>query len=115
MREAQILADIRLELSRLRLTDGRRACLSWRQHVGLLYGPDGTPINVGVEGMSDIGAIVAGGMALQIEVKSPGHKTSRKRAEAQARWREVVNLFGARGIQVYSVEEAVAAVLEMAH
>lgn len=46
---------------------------------------------------------------ISIEVKRPGARTDKKRAEDQKNWRDAVNAAGGVGVQVTSVEEAITA------
>lgn len=109
MREAPILRETLLTLSALKLPDGRRACLVYRQQVGkfrTLFGDGVVP--VGVEGMADIGGILADGRALQIECKSSEGSLT----EAQRNWRRTVLSFGGVHVVARSAEFAVSQVLE---
>lgn len=108
MREAPILRETLLKLSTLQW-QGKRACVVWRQNVGKfrhLYG-EGV-ISIGVEGMADIGGVLADGRALQIECKaSEGSLT-----KAQRNWRYMVQQLGGVHLVVRSAEFAVSQVLE---
>ena len=107
--EAVILANTRLALSRLKLPNGQRACVCWRQAVGSfrhLYS-DGI-IKIGVEGMADIGGVLSDGRCLQVETKTA---TGRLR-EAQVAWREMTISMGGLYVLARSPDEACRAVME---
>lgn len=109
MKEAPILRETLLALSALKLPDGRRACIVWRQQVGTFrwLHAEGV-INVGTEGMADIGGVLADGRALQVEVKS----TTGQLRPAQHSWREAMQRMGAVHLVVRDSETAVSRVLE---
>ena len=64
------------------------------------------PIRLGVEGMSDLLGITAGGKFASIEVKKPGHRTDKAHMEAQMRFIAMVNRLGGRAGIAESVEDA---------
>lgn len=108
MREAPILRETLLALSSLQW-QGKRACVVWRQNVGTfrhLYG-EGV-IKIGVEGMADIGGVMADGRALQIECKSSEGALTK----AQRNWRYTVQAMGGVHLVIRSSESAVSQVLE---
>jgi hypothetical protein len=109
--ETQILRETLVLLSALRIPGEPKipACRVWRQQVGTfrqLYSE--AKIKVGTEGMADIGGLLHGGRALQIEMKAEGGQLS----EAQRNWREMVLSFGGLYFVARSPGFAVAAVLE---
>lgn len=109
--ETAILRETLALLSTLHVPGqpGVPACRVWRQHVGTFrhpYGPGA--IVVGVKGMADIGGILYGGRALQVEIKA---EEGRLRPE-QRKWREMVIELGGLYIMARSPGFAVASVLE---
>lgn len=63
-------------------------------------------ITMGIDGMSDLGGITTGGIAVQIEVKLPGHNTNKDRLASQLRWISICRSLGARAGMAESIEEA---------
>jgi len=109
--ETQILRETLVLLSALTIPGSPRvpACRVWRQQVGTfrqLYSE--AKIKVGTEGMADIGGILHGGRALQIEMKAEDGQLS----EAQRNWREMTLGLGGLYFVARSPGFAVAAVLE---
>ncbi len=106
MREAEVMREVMLELSKLRRPDGSAVCIIWRQQSGVFMGPSGHVVRVGIEGQADLGGVLCNGRALQIETKSA---TGRLR-EPQERWRGMVERMGGLWILARSADDAVAAV-----
>lgn len=107
-READILREIMLAVSALRMPDGSAACVLWRQQVGTFIGPSGHPVKVGIEGQSDLGGVLATGRAVQIEVKTP---VGRLR-DGQVRWASMVRRMNGLYVTARCAEDATAAIRE---
>lgn len=105
--EGQIMREIELALSALRLPDGSPICIVWRQFVGKVMGPSGHMISIGIEGQADLGGVLFTGRSIQIEVKS---ETGRLR-EGQKRWGAAMQRMNVLWLVARSKEEAVEAVL----
>jgi hypothetical protein len=65
--------------------------VAWRQHVGLVMFSTGARAMVGITGMSDIGGVLYGGTAFQIEVKTGGAR----RNQMQRAWDARMTALGA--------------------
>lgn len=109
--ETQILREALVLLSALRVPGEPHlpACRVWRQQVGTfrqLYSE--AKIKVGTEGMADIGGILHGGRALQIEMKTRDGVLS----QAQLNWRDMTLELGGLYVVARSPGFAVASVLE---
>jgi len=81
-----------------------RGALCWRQNTGkvkLEYKGKIRYVPFGVPGMADIGGILPGGRALQVECKVGSNKLT----ALQAAFLEQVRAQGAVGLVVYSVDE----------
>lgn len=88
MAEAKVLAEIRLATSALRLPwdPTRRVCFLYRQQAGLFKWFNGQgAVELGVDGIPDLGGIFFNGRALAIEVKSEVGQLR----PAQRRFREI--------------------------
>lgn len=101
MREADLLREILLAVSRIRLPDGSPACVMWRQQVGTFRTPDGRPVKIGIEGQADLGGLIHTGQCIQVEVKSP---TGRIR-DGQIRWAEMVRKMNGIYVLARSVDD----------
>lgn len=106
MRESELLREILLAVSRIRMPNGSAACVLWRQQVGVFETRDGRTVKVGVEGQADLGGLLANGRAIQVEVKSP---TGRLR-DQQAKWREMVLRMGGVYVLARRVEDVTDAI-----
>lgn len=106
--EGLILRETLLAVSALKMPDGRRACLAYRQQVGTFAAVNQPSryVKVGIEGQSDIGLILCGGRAGQLEIKTASGRVG----EAQGRWGKVVEDMGALFLVCRSVEDAVRGV-----
>ena len=82
--------------------------MAWRQNAGVVQAQSGYVMRVGPKGMADIGGIMRGGRALQIEVKRPGIEV--EMGTAQAEWLRACRDAGATVGVAHSVEEALAIV-----
>lgn len=82
--ETGIMRDILVALSQL------PESLWWRQNTGVFRSFDGREIiRQGIPGMADIGGMI-GGLAVQVEVKTPTGKLSKE----QIRWQRAVEKAG---------------------
>lgn len=109
--ETQILRETLVLLSALTVPGEPKlpACRVWRQQVGTFrHLRSEVKIKVGTEGMADIGGILRGGRALQIELKAEGGALS----PAQRSWRDMTLELGGLYIVARSPGFAVATVLE---
>lgn len=111
MTETNVLQSIRLAIS-------RGACRAFRNNNGKLEDKKGRWVTFGLfPGSGDligwrtvritpemVGRDIA--QFISVEVKNPGARTDRKRAEDQKNWRDAVNAAGGVGVQVTSVAEA---------
>lgn len=80
--------------------------MCWRQNVGLFLSLDGRhPVRCGFTGQPDLGLLIAGGWAGQIECKRPkGGRTS----EAQSKFGEFARAVGAFYCLATSAEQAIS-------
>ena len=117
MSETNIVQEIRLAIS-------RGACRIFRNNRGRLKDERGRWVSFGIgdPGGADligwrsivitqqhVGMTLA--QFLSIEVKKPGARTDKDRAENQANWRTQVNAAGGIAIEARSVQDAEAALL----
>jgi hypothetical protein len=111
MKEADIGRLIQIEVC-------RRGGRLFRVPVGLYYTKYGTPVKVGVPGLSDyagwmprkitqemVGKTIA--QYLAIESKTPHGKTEKKRLEKQLNFIDIVNQSGGLAFVAHSAEEAI--------
>ena len=82
----------------------------WRQNAGVVQAQSGYVMRVGEKGMADVGGILRGGRALQIEIKRPGIDVAA--GTAQAEWLHACSDAGAAAGVAHGVEEALAIVDE---
>lgn len=119
-----IETDIQNEI---RIGAGGHAIHLFRNNVGVLTDKRGVPVRFGLANDSPVindkfksgdligfrSTVITQDMVgrriaqfLSIEVKKPGHKTERRRLEAQQRWADLVKAHGGVGVIVESAQEA---------
>lgn len=111
MNETPITKSIRLALSRGSIRLFRNNCGVLQNEYGgwVHFGlADGSGDLIGWRTITITPDMVGKSVAqfCSVEVKRPGSRTDKKRAEDQANWRNAVNAAGGVGVQVTSVAEA---------
>lgn len=106
--EAELVRQILLAASAIRMPDGSPACVLFRQQVGNFVARSGYSVKVGIEGQADLGGFLRGGRAIQIEVKTP---TGRLR-DGQVRWAAMAERMGVLYLVARSVEDVTKAIRE---
>lgn len=81
-----------------------------RVYCGSVVSRHGARITGAEPGTSDLCGWLPDGRFLAVEVKTPGGKTAKARAEKQTAFRDAVNMAGGCGVQVETWEELRAAV-----
>lgn len=84
----------------------RRGCIVHRTNSGVFYTKDGTPVRIGIPGMSDLQGHRPDGRCFYLEVKKPGQKPR----ENQLRFLDAMRSTGAIAGWADSVEKAVEVV-----
>jgi hypothetical protein len=95
--EIDLQRELLVEASRWKMVG-----LIWRQQSGLFFTQDGRPVRIGFPGLSDVGGILQGGQAFQLELKAPNGSVTRE----QQGWLKAVRDAGGRAGIVRSLGEA---------
>lgn len=96
--------DIQNEI--MRVFGTRSDMRLWRSNVVVAH-KGGRTVRSGIVGQADLSGIIAGGIRLEIEVKSP---TGRQSPE-QAAWQKMIERFGGIYVLARSVEDVWAALI----
>jgi len=107
-KEAELLRQILLAASAVRMPDGSPACVLWRQQCGLFTGPTGNVVKIGIEGQADLGGVLANGRAVQVEVKSPAGRLR----DGQVRWAAMARRMNVLYLVARSVDDVTSAIRE---
>lgn len=104
MREAQILAEVMVEIGAI------EGVLAWRNNTGMARAGDGRIVRFGMPGSPDV-IVIAGGRFVGLEVKTERGRQS----SAQKRWQQACEAAGGVYAVVRSSREAWLVVMDALH